>query len=160
MTTPGGRSFHCLCHGNYRLDNGKKCRANGPQPYLLFADDTDIQRLNFDGTGFKTVQKKLHRAFALDIHYQRGKAYYATQPIFSHFADLYEMDLATYDVKQILSNQTFVDDPKHIAVDWVNDKLYWTDVSGVMRVNLDGSNPEEFIKAASPYGVAVDPYLE
>lgn len=159
VTAPGDQSFHCLCHGNYELTNGKKCRAKGPQPYLLFANDDDIRQMNFDGTGYKSLQTKLNRAFAMDIHYQRGKVYFSSQSAFSDFADLYELDLATNNAHQILSDSNFVDDPAHIAIDWVNDKLYWTDVNSVMRVDLDGSNPKELIRAGRPYGIAVDPYL-
>ena len=159
VTAPGGHSFHCLCHGNYELSNGKKCRAKGPQPYLLVANDFDIRKLNFDGTGFQTVQQQLNKALAIDIHYGRGTAYFASQDKFSHFADLYELDLATYTAKVILSDENFVNAPVHIAVDWVNDKLYWTEAVGVMRCDLDGSNPEQLISAGFAKGIAVDPHL-
>ena len=162
VTAPGGQSFHCLCHGNYDLIQGRKCRAKGPQPYLLFSTGTTIRQMNFDGTGHKILKSSLRRAAALDIHYEKGKAYYATQPPFSFYKDLYEIDLSTYSVKMILSNIKYqnLDNPFQIAVDWVNDKLYWTDddSKAIIRVDLDGSNPTKIIKGGNPRGIAIDPH--
>jgi hypothetical protein len=161
VTALGGQSFHCLCHGNYDLI-GRKCRAKGPQPYLLFSTGTAIRQMNFDGTGLKTLTSSVNRAVALDIHYQNGKVYYATQPLFSFRKDLYEMDLSTHNEKIILSGNMYknLDDPFQIAVDWVNDKLYWTDEDRrvIVRVSLNGSNPTEIIKGGSPRGIAIDPH--
>lgn len=163
VTAPGGNSFHCLCHDNYKLVSGKKCQARGPQPYLLFSNDFDIRRLNFDGTGYKYVKRSLSRVYALDMHYTNGKVYYATQPSFSFYKEIREMDFSGANDKRILYNSKFVDDPEGMAVDWLNDKLYWTDqdLKKVVRADLDGSNAEIIVDGLqSPRAIAIDPYLK
>ena len=161
VTAPGGQSFYCLCHGNFDLVQGMKCKAKGPQPYLLFANDNDIQRLNFDGTGYDMIKSNLNGTYALDVHYERGKVYYATR-LPTSFYKLYEIDLSNDSVKLVLSNEKYLHNPCQVAVDWMNSKLYWTDkdLHSIMRVGLDGSNPIEIIKGGNPRGIAVDPHQE
>ena len=165
VTESGGRSFHCLCHGNYDLVNKRTCRARGQQAYLLFSNDFDIRRMNFDGTGYKYVKRSLSRVYALDIHYAKGKVYYATQPAFSFFKEIREireMDFSGANDRRILYDNKYVDDPEALAVDWVSDKLYWTDqdLKKVLRANLNGTNPEVVVdNLKSPRGIAIDPYL-
>jgi sugar lactone lactonase YvrE len=163
VTAPGGKSFHCLCHDNYILVSGKTCRARGPQPYLLFSNDFDIRRLNFDGTGYKYVKRGLSRVYALDMHYTKGKIYYATQPAFEFFKEIREMDFSGANDRRILKDSKYVDDPEGLVVDWVSNKLYWADqdLKKVFRANLNGTNPEVVAtNLTSPRGIAVDPYLK
>ena len=163
VTAPGGSSYHCLCHGNYQLVSGKNCRAKGPQPYLLVSNDYDIRRLNFDGTGFRYVKRSLSRVYALDMHYAKGKVYYATRQAFKFYKQIREMDFSGANDRLILENSKFVDNPEGLVVDWVNDKLYWTDVNlkKVLQANLDGSSPKVIAdNLKSPRAIAIDPYLK
>ena len=160
VTAPGGETYHCLCHGNYEITYGKRCKASGPRPYLLIANNIDIRKLNFDGTGYKLIKKSLWRAKALDFHYKKGKVYYVTQPLSTTL--LYEMDLTNYSSRVIFLDENYLKDPYHIAIDWANDRIYWTEggLHGIMRVDLDGSNPKEIVKGINPRGIAVEPYLQ
>lgn len=160
VTVPGDQGFYCLCHGNFELVQKTRCKAKGPQPYLLFANDNDIQQLNFDGTGYDMIKFNLNGSYALDVHYERGKVYYVTQAPTSIYKELHELDLSNDSVNLVLSNDQYLHNPFQIAVDWINNNLYWTDMDlhSIMRVGLDGTNPTEVIKGGSPRGIAVDPH--
>ena len=158
--TQRGKRFDCLC---YELINEETRKARGPQPYLLFSNGFDIQRMNFDGTNYSYVKRSLSGVYALDLHYMKGKIYYATQPASSSSKEIREMDFSGGNDRCILNDTIYILNPEGIAVDWVNDKLYWTDrdLKKIVQANLNETNAEVIVdNLQSPRGIVIHPYLK
>uniref|UniRef100_A0AAY5K2B6 EGF-like domain-containing protein n=1 Tax=Esox lucius TaxID=8010 RepID=A0AAY5K2B6_ESOLU len=119
--TPG--RWECDCLPGYELHrDGKRCRAIGPPPYLLYANIVGIRHVNLDGTGDHSVMEEPRGALkALDYDPVQNKMYFASTVV-------KQIERAGLDggSREILIPEG-LDSPEGLAVDWVNRKLYWTD---------------------------------
>uniref|UniRef100_A0A4W5JGK8 Epidermal growth factor n=1 Tax=Hucho hucho TaxID=62062 RepID=A0A4W5JGK8_9TELE len=119
--TPG--RWECDCLPGYKLhQDGKRCTATGPPPYLLFANIVNIRRVNLDGTGDQSlVEEPRGTVIALDYDPVQNKVYFASTV-------LKQIERADLDggSREVLLTEG-LDSPEGMAVDWVNRKLYWTD---------------------------------
>ena len=75
-------------------------------------------------------------------------------------AGIYRAELDGQECETLLS--VTLSDPRSIAVDAVNGKIYWTDrgTRKIQRANLDGTDIEDLVSASELsylYGIAVDP---
>jgi DNA-binding beta-propeller fold protein YncE len=75
-------------------------------------------------------------------------------------AGIYRAELDGQDCETLLS--VTLSNPRSIAVDAVNGKIYWTDrgTRKIQRANLDGTDIEDLVSASEEsylYGIAVDP---
>ena len=57
-------------------------------------------------------------------------------------------------------SQNGISNPRSIALDLINSKMYWTDfgTEKIQRANLDGSNVEDLVTTglSDPNGIALD----
>uniref|UniRef100_A0AAY5KCG9 EGF-like domain-containing protein n=1 Tax=Esox lucius TaxID=8010 RepID=A0AAY5KCG9_ESOLU len=150
--TPG--RWECDCLPGYELHrDGKRCRAIGPPPYLLYANIVGIRHVNLDGTGDHSVMEEPRGALkALDYDPVQNKMYFASTVV-------KQIERAGLDggSREILIPEG-LDSPEGLAVDWVNRKLYWTD-RGIERSTLDGFGRLSVVSRGiqKPRGVAVHP---
>ncbi|XP_019901200.2 pro-epidermal growth factor isoform X2 [Esox lucius] len=153
--TPG--RWECDCLPGYELHrDGKRCRAIGPPPYLLYANIVGIRHVNLDGTGDHSVMEEPRGALkALDYDPVQNKMYFASTVV-------KQIERAGLDggSREILIPEG-LDSPEGLAVDWVNRKLYWTDrgLSSIERSTLDGFGRLSVVSRGiqKPRGVAVHP---
>uniref|UniRef100_A0A674AKN5 Epidermal growth factor n=1 Tax=Salmo trutta TaxID=8032 RepID=A0A674AKN5_SALTR len=153
--TPG--RWECDCLPGYKIhQDGKRCTATGPPPYLLFANIVNIRRVNLDGTGDQSlVEEPRGTVIALDYDPVQNKVYFASTV-------LKQIERADLDgrSREVLLTEG-LDSPEGLAVDWVNRKLYWTDrgLSTIDRSTLDGFDRETIISKGiqKPRGIAVHP---
>ena len=121
-----------------------------------------IGRANLDGTNFEMVNTTtIAKDVAVDP--RNGKIYWThVQAANSH---IFKADGDGSNVEQFRPFPNFDKDPRTITLDFVNDKVYWTDptentggaIGAVHRMNLDGSMPETPFVAFKPLSIAVDP---
>ncbi|XP_078453568.1 pro-epidermal growth factor-like isoform X4 [Lampetra planeri] len=135
------------------------------QPFLLFSNGVRMMRINFDGSGFRSVREGLSvgQVAALDYDPVERKVYFVS----SATRSIERMDIDG-SAKEVLvaSNPSL---PLGLAVDWLHRKMYWTlprrvfwtEVGARPRVAsaaLDGDAVREVARGllAVPAGLAVD----
>ncbi|XP_071391277.1 pro-epidermal growth factor [Centroberyx affinis] len=152
--TPG--RWQCGCLPGYQLhQDGKRCIASGPPPYLLVANLVDVRRVNLDGTNQTLVEEPRGTIIALDYDPVQNKVYFASTILKT--IERVNLDGGSRDV--LVSEG--LDSPEGLAIDWVNRKMYWTDKSRstVDCSTLDGLNRETIVSKGlqNPRGITVHP---
>ncbi|XP_059202954.1 pro-epidermal growth factor [Centropristis striata] len=149
--------WQCGCLPGYQLDqDGKRCTASGPPPYLLVANLVDVRKINPDGTGDKTiVEEPRGIIIALDYDPVENNVYFAS----TSQKTIERVDLNTGSRDVLVSDG--LDSPEGLAIDWVHRRMYWTDKSQstVDCSTLDGQNRETIVSKGldKPRGIAVHP---
>ncbi|CAM1319402.1 Uncharacterised protein r2_g2770 [Pycnogonum litorale] len=144
--------YNCSCYKGYKLIKTKQlhvkryCKALDPPPYLIVADRTTIKWKAIDESKYRTIFTSMSNTVAIDYHYKYGLIFWS---------DIANLAIRRAKVKfgsehHTVSNLTEMTDVVNIglgsvagiAVDWMNDKLYWTDakLSRIELSELDGNN--------------------
>ncbi|KAM9849644.1 pro-epidermal growth factor [Aulostomus maculatus] len=150
------RGWQCSCLPGYELhQDGKRCVATGPPPFLLVASLVGIRRINPDGTGDQSlVEEPRGTVTALDYDPVNNNVYFA-----SSFLKIIERVDLNGGSRHLVSMD--VDTPGGLAIDWVHRKMYWTDKrqSTVDCSSLAGLNRESILseRLEKPAGIAVHP---
>ncbi|XP_062332968.1 pro-epidermal growth factor isoform X1 [Osmerus eperlanus] len=149
--------WECKCVPGYRLhQDGRRCSATGPAPYLLFANTVDVRRVNLDGSGdHRLLDEPQGNVIALDYDPVQNKVYFASTTL----RKIERVDLAGGSREVVVREG--LDSPEGLAVDWVHRRLYWTDrgLSTIERSTLNGLDRETVIRKGihAPRGIAVHP---
>uniref|UniRef100_A0A3Q1BPG7 EGF-like domain-containing protein n=1 Tax=Amphiprion ocellaris TaxID=80972 RepID=A0A3Q1BPG7_AMPOC len=127
LVTPS--RWQCDCQPGYQLhQDGKRCIASGPPPYLLVANLVDVRRINPDGTGDQTlVEEPKGTILALDYDPVLNSVYFAS----TSQKTIERVDLNNR-LRDVLVSDG-LDSPEGLAVDWVHRKMYWTDKRCVIK---------------------------
>ncbi len=114
-----------------------------------------IERCAPDGSNRETLIDSVPRTYGIDVDDASGKMYWARS---------YEIERANVDGT---SRESFITNinPRDVAVDLVNDKLYWCNYTyadpEIRRANLDGTGMETIVNGLPDgcdlQGIAVDP---
>ncbi|VDI79079.1 Hypothetical predicted protein, partial [Mytilus galloprovincialis] len=128
------------------------------RPQLIFADSTEINAIELETWTNITLLDDLKGARSVDYHYEKGLIFW-TDVIGRHISvtgitnDLLRKNEAIVRTKMGVSFG--------MAVDWINDHIYWTDETfqSVHVSNLQGENRRTLIANAieKPRGVAITP---
>lgn len=110
---------------------------------LYYIDYTDkfMRKLFLDGSGTLGDVQDLVGKAGVGMAYDaiNDKIYFSDFDTYP-FGNIWKMNSDGSELEVIVEN---IGDPYGIAVDVVNNKVYWVDDDGnVSRANLDGSNPE------------------
>ncbi|XP_053206741.1 low-density lipoprotein receptor-related protein 4-like [Panonychus citri] len=129
--------FQCFCTEGYTMSEDKiSCKANGPEPYIIFANRVDIRRVTLDASDYTAMVSDLQNVIALDFHYARQLIVWSDITTDT----IYIAHLNGSSQRAIISSGLV--SPGGLAVDWSSDRLYWTD-SGTGRIEfanlIDGS---------------------
>ncbi|KAI3351475.1 hypothetical protein L3Q82_020324 [Scortum barcoo] len=149
--------WQCACLPGYQLhQDGKRCIASGPPPYLLVANLVDVRQINPDGTGDQTlVEEPRGTIIALDYDPVHNNVYFAS----TSQKTIERVDLNSGSRDVILSDG--LDSPEGLAIDWIHHRMYWTDKSRstVECSTLVGLNRETVVSKGleKPRGIAVHP---
>ncbi|XP_037635248.1 pro-epidermal growth factor [Sebastes umbrosus] len=149
--------WQCGCLPGYQLhQDGKRCIASGPPPYLLVANLVDVRQINPDGTGDKTLVEEPRGAIiALDYDPVQNHMYFAS----TSQKTIERVDLNSGSRDVLVSEG--LDSPEGLAIDWIHRRMYWTDKSQstVDCSSLAGLNRETIVSKGleKPRGIAVHP---
>uniref|UniRef100_A0A3B4T8X9 Epidermal growth factor n=1 Tax=Seriola dumerili TaxID=41447 RepID=A0A3B4T8X9_SERDU len=149
--------WQCGCLPGYQLhQNGKRCIAMGPPPYLLVANLVDVRRIDPDGTGDQTlVEEPRGTIIALDYDPVQNDVYFAS----TSQKTIERIDLNGGSRHIVVSDN--LNSPEGLAIDWVHRRMYWTDKSQstVDCSTLVGLNRETIVRKGleKPRGIAVHP---
>jgi GEVED domain/Domain of unknown function DUF11/Secretion system C-terminal sorting domain len=129
----------------------------------VYTSGNGIRRSDLDGSNAEFLTSgAISRSIALNVG--TGKMYFT-----SHFGDIIQADLDGMNRITVVSGLW---DPRGLAIDATNGKLYWTTGNGsairparVERSNLDGTTVETLVESVTPAptpirfpeSVAVDP---
>ncbi|XP_066985718.1 low-density lipoprotein receptor-related protein 4 isoform X1 [Macrobrachium rosenbergii] len=137
-------TFKCQCvHGYSLREDYVTCKAHGPLPVLIFANRDDIRKITLDGQDYQPVASDLQNAIALDYHFHKQLVFWtdvtldAIMTAFINGSGGGGRAIVRWGLRQ----------PSGIAVDWLNDHIYWLD-SETRRIEvaeLDGSNRRPLI---------------
>ncbi|XP_070769594.1 pro-epidermal growth factor [Enoplosus armatus] len=158
LCTPVSPSrWQCGCLPGYQLhQDGKRCIASGPPPYLLVANLVDVRQIHPDGTVDQTlVEEPRGTIIALDYDPVQNNVYFAS----TSQKTIERVDLNGGSRDVLVSDG--LDSPEGLAIDWVHRRMYWTDTrqSTVDCSTLAGLNRESIVSKGleKPRGIAVHP---
>ncbi|XP_041800377.1 pro-epidermal growth factor [Chelmon rostratus] len=149
--------WQCGCLPGYQLyQDGKRCIAPGPPPYLLVANLVDVRQINPDGTGDQSlVEEPRGTIIALDYDPVQNNVYFAS----TSQKTIERVDLNGGSRGVLVSDG--LDSPEGLAIDWIHRRMYWTDKSQstVDCSSLAGLNRETIVSKGleKPRGIAVHP---
>lgn len=114
-------SYECGCVDGYVEQPRGKCKANYGTAKLFFTNRIDIRAINVNGLHTEKIVKYLHNAVAIDFHYEQQYIFWT--------------DIAQDVIRRASMDgsgvTTLIDSglasPSGLAVDWISNKLYWTD---------------------------------
>uniref|UniRef100_A0AAZ3QBG9 EGF-like domain-containing protein n=1 Tax=Oncorhynchus tshawytscha TaxID=74940 RepID=A0AAZ3QBG9_ONCTS len=152
--------YKCECYQGYEMDpSTKTCKAVGKSPYLMFTNRHEICRIDLVKREYSQVVPTLKNAVALDVDVTTNKMYWC---------DLYQRKIysayinkASDSSEQVTLIETALSSPEGLAVDWVQNNIYWTD-SGDKTISVatgDGKKRKVLIdtELSEPRAIAVDP---
>ena len=119
-SSPLTARLNCTTHGDCRIDIAEETLPE-PKPFLIFTNQHNIQRINFDGTDYMQVANSdMMNLTALD---------YSPSEEMIYFVDggrrvIERVGIDGRNRKVILSGLGIVNG---IALDWLRGRLYWTD---------------------------------
>lgn len=148
-------SFTCSCLTGYVKEGTTGCIASDTNGFLLFANRLDIRKYRIDHTDFVSLVPNLANAIALDFHYTRGIFFWTDVTL-----DVIMRAYINGSGSSVVVSQG-LESPGGIAVDWIHDKLYWSD-SGSRRIevsDLDGENRKVIVleHLDKPRAIVLDP---
>ncbi|XP_077434714.1 pro-epidermal growth factor [Vanacampus margaritifer] len=130
--------WQCDCMPGYQLhQDGKRCIASGPPPYLLVASLVAVHRINSDGTEGQIIVDETRGAI-VSLDYD---------PVSNHvyFASTSQKTIERIHMNGGTRQRLITDGPDSnngLALDWIHRKMYWTVTrqSIVVSSTLDGLN--------------------
>ncbi|XP_065839553.1 low-density lipoprotein receptor-like [Oscarella lobularis] len=152
-------SFKCSCDSGYILrPDQRSCKSESGEAYLLYTHGHDIHRMNLASLQYETVYhstKVLVSYVGVAFHYQSSMVYFCDYQSDS----IYGVPLSGGDAIELYTD---VGAPEGLAVDWLNNRLYWTesDRGRVVMGSLDGDERSRRVIVSMGdkiRGIAVDP---
>ncbi|XP_045781446.1 low-density lipoprotein receptor-like [Maniola jurtina] len=151
-------TFKCECHSGYtRIPTDiTRCKATEGHPSLLIATMSDIVKISLSHLKIVTIVKDTEFAVALDYHFKTGMVFW------SHFVrrKIYKSPIDDGGQQPVAIGDMRVK-TEGLAVDWIYNRLYWTDadkkhielsdLQGGMRKIIIGDKLDE------PRAIAVNP---
>ncbi|XP_076343570.1 putative vitellogenin receptor yl isoform X2 [Tachypleus tridentatus] len=132
--TVGG--YYCLCQKGYTVVNNS-CKADGPEPLLIFSNVQGIRGLWLNSQRFFPVHKSLASAVGLTFDELEGRVYWVD--INTEATGVYSSLLDGSNFHPVVTNGFAT--PEDIAFDWLARNLYITDaeLKKIIVCKTDGS---------------------
>ena len=120
-------SFTCKCDPDLyeKEPDGKTCkRLDNIDPWIVFSNKYYIRNMSDDATQMSLIQRELRNVVSLDYHYKNQDIYFADVTAKTIFkAKIGQNDIT--DREPVIEHGA--EGLEGIAIDWINDKLYWVD---------------------------------
>lgn len=131
-------SFGCQCNKGYFLDpvDKKTCRAEAPEPLLVFSNRFDVRQISTNGKAYRSITNtRSSAAIALDV---KDEMIYWTDMINKTINRIRKDKTESHEI--IIKDG--LEKPEGLAVDWIGRKLYWADTgkNTISVSNLDGTH--------------------
>ena len=131
--------------------------ATGEEGFLIFANGQDIRHLTFDSSGYTQLIPGQRGAIALDFDFNSGCLFWT---------DVLDKNIKRARIEENPMVEVLVNiklnTPDGIAVDWINEKLYWTDtgIDMIEVADFDGTNRLVLVKTGleEPRAIVVHPF--
>ncbi|KAJ8676395.1 hypothetical protein QAD02_012182 [Eretmocerus hayati] len=151
--------FTCACPTGIILNSDKRTCNSTPSNFLLLATKKTLVRISLDTPEMWEVPlpvKHVHNAFSVDFHWGRQLLFYT---------DVDEKVIRSISMRNFNEVSVVVwgletSTPFRIAVDWVADNIYWTDMKHrlIEVARIDGSSRKKLIEnLKEPRSLAVFP---
>ncbi|MHC4570840.1 MAG: TolB family protein [Planctomycetota bacterium] len=130
--------------------------------YIGYEDKTwekgHIYSADPDGSNIEQLVSNLDLAVGLAVDPYNEKLYWTSRS--SSYNSIKSANLDGTGITDLITSQQnpLVSVVQHIDIDWLGNKLYWTDQSGggkTQRMNPDGTGYEVIHYGNAPYGIAV-----
>ncbi|XP_011501063.1 PREDICTED: vitellogenin receptor [Ceratosolen solmsi marchali] len=149
-------SFYCQCELNYKLqEDGKTCKANSGEAFMVFASKTMIRGYYLDSKIYFPIIVNMQHLVGVTLdstHIYWSDIQFGEETIFRSLDD---------GNKQEVIVNAGLSSPEDIAVDWVTGNIYFTDSAykHVGVCNNDGSFCTVIINenTEKPRGIALLP---
>ncbi|XP_055345561.1 prolow-density lipoprotein receptor-related protein 1-like [Paramacrobiotus metropolitanus] len=168
-----GDSFNCICDGGYRMlmhGRNKTCVAEGAAAYLLVSEHSQLTRLDpyHRRADYRPLMAfKEERMTFMDVEILSGNdavLYWSSRDnhgIFRQTVPKRRKERADFDHSKPMILVSNVVEPRGVAVDWVNKRLFWVDGHSkhIETALLNGSlrSPVVSSELSDPYNLVVDP---
>ncbi|XP_046328862.2 low-density lipoprotein receptor-related protein 4-like isoform X2 [Haliotis rufescens] len=159
--TPG--SYKCTCPDGYALVNDTSCKTREPvAAILLVVDRKELKKVDLVNGKVTSIpladESSQSRPTAIDYSFKNHTIYWTDYRETGIYTAQLEGD-ALKDKKKLF--WTGIRDPQGIALDWVHNNLYWSDLSAhsLHVASLDTMIQKTLLDADLGYirGLAVDP---
>ncbi|XP_037085520.1 prolow-density lipoprotein receptor-related protein 1-like [Pollicipes pollicipes] len=132
VSTDGTPTASCLCGAGFRLADGGRCVAYAGQPVLLATSPRGVLGLALDGRPGDlvppvTAARGRHVTPVADCEPGNGRLYFCNVPTTEGAAMTIERRALAGGAREVLVADG-VRQCSAVAVDWLNDNLYWADV--------------------------------
>ncbi len=157
-------SYSCKCHPDFyiREPDGKNCKridADSVQPWLIFTNKYYIRNMSTDASEMRIVHQNLKNVVSMDFHYRRNELYFADVSAKTIYRSSIDPTSGENGEKEVVTNQD-TNGLEGMALDWVNDKLYWLDrqTQHMIVSELDGRNRKTLMTGIEdPRAIVVHP---
>ncbi|XP_067949896.1 low-density lipoprotein receptor-related protein 2-like [Watersipora subatra] len=154
----GPNGYTCRCTSGWTIEPDRStCKPNDPsEPYLILSNRYYLRTLDIDGGDYSILTDNHLSATYMNVHIPRNKIFYYDS--IQQTIDSLNIDGSE---REVIVNHT-LSGVRGIAVDWIADKLYWTDWSleEIIVSELNGTNRRTFIandqNISLPYALASD----
>ncbi|XP_060087824.1 low-density lipoprotein receptor-related protein 8 isoform X3 [Heteronotia binoei] len=163
--------YKCECYKGYEMDTlSKNCKAVGKSPYLVFTNRHEIRKIDLVKKDYSRVIPMLKNVVALDVEVATNRIFWCDlfyRKIYrfmywSDWGDIAKIEKSGLNGvdRQVLVKEN-IEWPNGIALDLLNQRLYWVDskLHLLSSVDFNGSNRKVLISSANylshPFGLAV-----
>lgn len=158
--------YKCVCGVGYQLDpKTHRCRHNGSEPRLLFANRHDLREIRLQSRRYREIMRGLRSAIGMDYDYEKELVYWTDvtkEQIFVTNLTVVEdekKNTTTTKPFEVVVEDTSTADG--IAFDWIHKILYWTDTGRntieVMTMQSRHRKTLLNLNLDEPRAIAVDP---
>ena len=171
-------SYKCSCNAGYQLDlvgrdddgvlHHGTCRAVSPpgteEPALIFGNRRDIRKLALHSGHYETLVADTRSAIALDFDHDNGYLYWTD--VTEEKIKRIRFGNTNNSQAEVLVDKDGVLTPDGVALDWVNQNLYWTDtgLDSISMISLGGGDDKPRYRKTlvntnldEPRAIVVDP---
>ena len=152
MCIPSGLNFRCACSLGYTLENGSQCTED-QRDKLVYTTPYGLAASLTNETNTETLIRPLSNLDATAI-----ETYHASQFVFwIDGLGIHRMKMDGTERELILPD---VLSPQKLAVDWVSERIYWTDDKNGVIESADFHGKLRYVLIArveKPHALVVHP---